>query len=976
MAVLLPQGLALGCGLYLDCRFGSASVSDPWAWMAWLAAWTLVAPLVDPALRRAVPRNWFWLVAVIGAWLLGWWLSPTAQPWQFAVLVYAAGLGRLARQGWLHTARLNHSVVAEALRWVLLGLGTLALLHPYTTSSLVGGGDAQMYAQLLADCIAQLREGICPVLAGQSGFAFNGDIHPLRTAPGFFYAGGMLDVLTLRSLTAVAVQNLLIVLSGLTAALASYQCLVRLVPRCGWTAWLLAMLFISSPGVLSPLFSGDMVATWMTLPWLPLLFYAVIRMVDQPAGIRWPVQAAATLAALWLFHAPIGFWVSVCILPFGAWRVWTSWKHPHRLLESFGALGLFVVLAGFVFVSVSTLALPADPNLRAAIASGAIQAGLEQSWRGFCRPISPLATAFLSDLQLSPGLWLALLLGALTVRRVQRISNMLLGLGVLFLLLMLLPALDPVWRVMPDVVLNATDKWPAQRFYIILSAAVPFLALPALASFRAKYARFFSDCLIVLTLACARSLVESVKFIHRGWLVTSSAEMTRRRFLPENIQPSRYAFEYYGRLPRYFSNGPAEPLSQTRLLARDTLEPSMTNASYLLGNGSDPGEINFQYEATDYGGRFTPRLQLAPNERCVLSVDFRGARPQGVLQLAGHDLLAEYALPDSGEERAFGAGQGRESTLTFWHRGASVDSVEIKFIRTPGQPTALTPPKLRALPYGHADLPLQLHHLIPFQLTVRTEAPAWLETPKLFVPGYVARVNGRPVEVALSPDGLVMVPVPAGTSAVELSYPGPFSLRAIFWVSAGAWMTLAMFAFIPQVRRAQLGRAGPEHVMAGIGRMTAAGTLVLTALLGGMLVWSNTVPVSNLHQSEGRMTFVRQFPIGQARGTVVPVASLKQGPYRGTLWLDCVDGKQASVGFMRNGQTAQFGEPFPVNYLAAHRLEIIESPTDRSTLQVRVDERLVLNLPMENPGRYGALPVSDSPTTEPDRMPRSDPHAG
>lgn len=927
-------------------RLEPAAAHDPLAWGAWAAAWLAALFGLDRAGWPAkLPHAKTWLIILAAAGVACWLLSPSILFWHLIWMGYLVGVGRLIRRGWLQAARLNRSVRAEGLRWLLLGSGALAVLYPFATASLVGGGDARLYAQLLADGLTQLRAGICPVLVGQSDYAFNGDIHPLRTAPGLFYAGGLLDLLTLRALPATAVQNLLIVLSGLAATFATYLSLVRLAPRNGWLAFLLTLLFLTSPGVLAPIYSGDMVASWLTLPFLPLFFYAALRLADRPDELRWAVQAAAALAALWLIHAPIGFWVTVCALPFALHHALVIGRNPRRWLEAAGVLGVFCLLAGFVFVSVVTLELPSDPNLRPAINAGAIKSSLLQSWSGFFRPVSPDATALLRDLQLSPGLWLTLALGLMCLGRVARVSAWLLGLALCALLLMMMPALDPLWRVLPDLVLTTTEKWPAQRFFIIMSVAVPFLALPALASFRLSHRRFLKDTAIVLVLACAWSVVESTKFVRRGWAITLPPALTRQQFLPENTRLSRYAYEYYGRLPRYHTHGATEPLSQSRLLARDTLEPVQSNATHLLGLPAQPGEVRFTYEATDYGGRFTPQLTLAPGERRLMHFDFQAARPHGVIQIAGRDLVAEYILPDSGEERAFGAGPDRDPTLTLWHRTATPDTVEVKFIRTPGQPTDLPAPGLRALPYASAAMPLQLHGLIPLRLTVQSDAPAWLETPRISLPGYRATVDGARVPVALSPDGLVMLPVPAGTSEVELAYPGPLLLRPVFWLGLASWLGLSLYLFAASTRRSWTFLPAPTVLLRRLGQVTLVGGLTTGLFAGGSLVWGRWVSNPAIIQGHERISLARAFPLSRPPGTQEQVTSFSLGAYQGDLLVDCVDGKRARIGFAPAGQAATFGEPFPVNYQATQQIELLQPAGHPDALQVRVNERLVLALP-------------------------------
>ena len=53
-----------------------------------------------------------------------------------------------------------------------------------------------------------------------------------------------------------------------------------------------------------------------------------------------------------------------------------------------------------------------------------------------------------------------------------------------------------------------------------------------------------------------------------------------------------------------------------------------------------------------------------------------------------------------------------------------------------------------------------------------------------------ATVNRAAVPVRKSPAALVMFPVPAGESRVELRFTGPLALRLAFWLSFAAWLTV------------------------------------------------------------------------------------------------------------------------------------------------------------------------------------------
>jgi hypothetical protein len=101
----------------------------------------------------------------------------------------------------------------ELPRLLLVAGGGVALMSAFLTPALVGSGDATWYSLMASDFMAQWRAGIFPVFVGQTEFAFNGSVNPLRFAPYFQHFTGVLDLLTGHSLKFVALQNLALVLS-------------------------------------------------------------------------------------------------------------------------------------------------------------------------------------------------------------------------------------------------------------------------------------------------------------------------------------------------------------------------------------------------------------------------------------------------------------------------------------------------------------------------------------------------------------------------------------------------------------------------------------------------------------------------------------------------------------------------------------------------------------------------------------------
>ena len=198
-----------------------------------------------------------------GLGVLGWLqLAAPAIAWLALAVAVACFTLHVA----FHAVRVRHpDQPLEMLRWVILGGAGTALFLPYYHAGTAGTGDAQWYVIMLADFITQLRAGVFPVWSGQSVYAFNGAISPLRFAPWFQHAGGLLDLLTAQALGFGAVSNAVLAVNGLASGFVAYFCLRGILPHRPGLACLLALLFVSSPGILAPLLAGDQYMSFMEI---------------------------------------------------------------------------------------------------------------------------------------------------------------------------------------------------------------------------------------------------------------------------------------------------------------------------------------------------------------------------------------------------------------------------------------------------------------------------------------------------------------------------------------------------------------------------------------------------------------------------------------------------------------------------------------------------------------------------------------
>ena len=795
----------LAVGLPLAHRF---KLSGDWSTatvVGFLTVWSLCVYLCDSGLRRLLKR---WLrrpqypvaaTCIVFFWV---WLRHTPEAFDYRQLAFAAATGAvgcLAQRFFLRQARRTRSTLGEALRWLgLIGVCSW-VIHPYATTQLVGGGDAHHYAQQLTDAAEQFRKGEFEMYVGNSAHAFNGDIHPLRTAPYFSYLGAAVSLFAGPTLTAVAVQNLLIVLSLAASVAVIYLLLTRLRPSAARTACWLACAFGTCPGVLALIYSGDMIATWLTLPWLPIVFYSVIRLWDTPDPVPNFGLLAASLAVVWLAHPPVAFWTSLLVCLVLAARLVRHREKGRAVMQTFACLALCFMLCGYVFVSVYTLQIPIDPNLVANVRSGAILGTLKAGWAGLGQPIDAAGADLIRNLQLGPALWLALLVAlvAIIARPARHWAVGLLTLGAVGLLLLLVPSpaiSGRIWAIMPEMVINATHEWPMQRFYPILAALVPFLALHAWPrAGRGLLQRAPQFLAAGLAAGVVYSAFDVRKLVARGYSVTSSPLMTDLRMRPENALMSRYSYEYFGQLPRGFSHGTMNPIMQNRLLTRGSLEPIDLNRLAL--NRAVPDReprlrTRHVFVPTDYGGYFNPPVRLESKQVYFARFQFTDPEVNGTLQLLGKFIYREYELPLSGAPMAFGTRPDSRDGFTLWTTGPEADEVQVRFYAQPGRPPIGNIGKLELLSLSPSRLPLQTLSGNPFRVAVRSAEDSWLETPKIFIEGYRAQVDGRSAPVMRSPDGLAMVPVSAGLSRVDLSYVGPTALRVAFWVTLLSWIAV------------------------------------------------------------------------------------------------------------------------------------------------------------------------------------------
>lgn len=796
--VIIGESLLIALVVWMGCKL------DPGLW-SWQLIW--LGPIFWMAASRllgsATPKLGLMFFGMLGCLLLvllvgAGWLGAS---WRAGQMVCAAWIAMaLIVYRWrLHVSALELplkiAATAENLRWITLGTVGVILLHPFIIPSLHGTGDALWYGTMLADMMAQVRAGVFPVFSGQSIYQFNGSIYPLRVAPAFHHAGALVDLLTGFTLSPVAVLNTLIFCTGMLGLALSYLGLRALLPSARWIGCGLAIFYVSCPGTLGLAFNSDLFMSWMTVPWIPVALYGSLASFYQ-AGYRPLLALAGGLGMLWWGHTPIALWMTLLA---GAVQIMRIWRDRNPLLSEakplLAAAALFFALVAYPVGSV--LLYPPEPGVNAA----GFQAAYASTIATFLAEVRPAVFLPLSengralgDFQLGYSLWIGLAIGLGCAWRSRSSGMRATWLAAALLLVLLnMPAIFStlLWSGVPAFVRNTTGNWVMNRLYLIQSGFIVFgLAAIFKVWNETPPRRFYGWIRVLFIGGICWSMLEAAKFAEGSNRGLRPPESGAQAMLPENVQITRFAYLVFPRLPAYFTHGVAEPALEQRLFRASDGTPLADNFS-TAAQGKLIGTYSFAPEPETANAVLvlSSSLRLLPGRHYLIAVDFR-EEPSGLLQIKSPTSLSQYALPEYGEPASFGYGAQHSRLLALSNHTSTPQDVELRYFfnQNAASNTATASPfeAVRWIEYDPATLPARVVNWIPYQASVEANEPAWLETPRMYQTGYVARVDGQNAKIKKSKEGLVSIAVPKGRSRVELRYDPPRGLQFLYWLSLGS----------------------------------------------------------------------------------------------------------------------------------------------------------------------------------------------
>lgn len=817
----------------------------------------------------ATPAAWLGPGAWVGMVTFGWWLWWRAQ---------ASG---------------RHDSGAELARVLGVLAVSIYVMLPMFTDRPLGGVDARWYAHMMGDFIDQWRRDGPPVFIGQGELAWNGGVHPFRSAPVYLHVAGLWDWMTAGTLGIRALQHLTAITAAVAAGWGMYAAGVKLAPERRWSAAAIAALYVASPGGLLPLYVAEAYMTYMAYAVFVLVGYGNARLLVDGRG--W-IALAAGLSLAWMSHPPTAMqWtLATMLLQVGAVTCGKPWGPPFR------AGVLFLLLSAYYWAGMSELPVSAAS---AGLRTGLLQlAGLLLGGCAILRVFLLGRSGYWALLLLPAGgiLWLACrpwlgwlglvsaqmaLLGVLARRRRWSLA----GHAPLILLagfLVAAFAMDAIFRarlpaeVYPEASRQWRDAWAANYFRpltpalnaagdlhpdlglwlaglvalvaafrgrdsatqwsiaALACAGLTFLHLPGAGEFAVEYLPgelramaglhftlrtmpVFVSLLAIsavlgwrviepgpwarlatagLFAALSWSLWQDRLILQHGLRVTATAADAAIAARSENTVMDRFVYDLLP-TPRYFSDGKMDPRLEVRLLddAENLIHGPADIARAMEEGGAERfGLVARVARADGKWFRFEPGFTLQPGEHRLLRFEFDPRwRAEGFLLFFSEHGRREYLLPWSGHIHAFGSGPEQSRVISLWNSGETPEHYYLEFavrgncdLVDGGHFADLVVSR-----YDAARAGLAVESMHPWRIRMNLPWSGQLETPRIRLPGYEVKVDGRrvgPSRVSTSSNGLLQVAMPPGDHVVELHFVGTTRLRVAGLISLAAW--LAIFA--------------------------------------------------------------------------------------------------------------------------------------------------------------------------------------
>jgi hypothetical protein len=256
------------------------------------------------------------------------------------------------------------------------------------------------------------------------------------------------------------------------------------------------------------------------------------------------------------------------------------------------------------------------------------------------------------------------------------------------------------------------------------------------------------------------------------------------------IPTSNYEFMNQGLPLHYITTGRSDPLSEIRLHAQSDYNRIIDIFS--LRHPVTPANSQ-KLVYLRFNTPICAQIEIPAQALTVLTFADLPPNLPGTLELRSRGVSWTYTLPYTidGGDMAFGAGPGRRHSLLVRNSYPRPKVLQLYFWpQAKWQNQRIGLGTMTSYTVAAADHYFSLDKLLPLEISLDAPYPVVVETPRIFLKGYTATVDGRAAPVIKSPQGLASVSVDQGPHRLQVVFQADPLLKWSYRGAEAAWIFL------------------------------------------------------------------------------------------------------------------------------------------------------------------------------------------
>jgi len=681
---------------------------------------------------------------------------------------------------------------------VVILLSTAAY-YPFLSTREFGNPDSIFYHYALLDSIHQLNQGVFPQYYASSLYLADGN--SFSASPLYLFMGQLIYKAGLTN-NYLLIQHLTILVSVWLAVIFTFLICYSILINDKWLAILIAVAYVTCPGVVALIYQFNMYSSYMALPYIPLVLFALYK-IDLSGGGEWAVIGALSLTLSWLAHPPISLFLSLACLIICAISLVKDKTKFSLFLSFFALFGLMFLWQFLTVKEIGAVSAAGGSGTNYIVTQDWVDAtvnDLNSLMPDVFRPFKYGTNGYRS-LQLGYFFWGLLLIIYLymAIKKDFWVSGI--GLFSLLLILLLYPIYgwsDFLWSYIPPQIAALSPIWPNMRMYPIL-AGIAIVCLPIAWNYFTRLNNHLIRKFLILSI-----IILSIWHGHEYFYIVKGDNAFNGN-IGKNSKPwlnkSFLHIEYGSHYDVRFPWSEYDPLLRYRVLDKN-LRPinSLDNSLFL------------KEKCINSNGKFDQIRQSNINHRSAewnlqQKIDIGNVAIQGGhlkvicfdIQSFEDDFNIEiWQKGDSSfpkrvqvlkRDKDFSDGHG---VALFPIYIPKEGSFQLEISAWSSQPQLVSVGSINLIDYNHNELPIKVESFLPFKVkfTGEFEQLGIFEAFKNYNYAYKYLSNGREQQVlSVGKGNQLMLPlhIYTGQNTIELFYAPPWHLRYSFI------LTLAIF---------------------------------------------------------------------------------------------------------------------------------------------------------------------------------------